>query len=140
MKLLFENWRKYVNEEIVMPPPGFLEGSIYKAPLYHGSDYQLKADEYLDPNHGDEYGIYLSPNKKYAKMYGQNLYETFVNIQNPIYVEGKHEVSPKDLTSEDIQKIKNEGHDSIVVSNDGIENASEIVVFDPEQVHVLERR
>lgn len=140
MKLLMEQWKKYLKEEVIVPPQGFLEGSIYKEFLYHASNYQLKPGEHLDPDRGGEYGIYLSPNRKYAKLYGRYLYETLVNIQNPIYVEGKYEVSPKDLTEQDIQKLKDDGYDSIVVTNDGIENASEVVVFDPARVHVLEVR
>ena len=138
MKLLLEKWNRYLNEDF--PPQGFMEGSIYREPLYHGSDYQLQPDERLDPDKGAEYGIYLSPRRRYARRYGKFLYQGLVNIQNPIYIEGKYEISPRDLTRADVEKLKAEGYDSIVVSNDTIENASEIVAFDPEQVHVLEVR
>lgn len=140
MKSLLESWRNYLSEEIIVPHSGFLEGSMYKDSLYHGSDYRLNPGEQFDPSIGGEYGIYLSPNRKYAKMYGEHLYEVLVNIQNPFYVEGKYQISPKDITKEDIDNLKNKGYDSIVVTNDAIENASEIVVFEPEQVHILQIR
>ena len=140
MKLIMESWRRHLKEEITMPPSGFLEGSIYKDSLYHAADYRLKPGEQLDPSRGGEYGIYLSPNRRYAKMYGQHLYDTRANIQNPIYVEGKHEISPKDLTKADIQRLKDEGYDGIVVTNDTVESASEVVAFDSDQVHIMEVR
>ena len=139
MKNLFENWRGFLNE-IVMPPEGFLEGSVYKETLYIGSDYVLKDEEQLDPSSGGEYGIYLSPSHRYARMYGKYLYRILANIKNPIYVEGKYEISPRDLTKEDAEKLKQEGYDSIVVTNSDIASATEVVVFDPKQLHIMEMK
>ena len=71
-------------------------------------------------------------------MYGYYLHKALVNIKNPKVVEYKGEISPKDLTEEDIDKLKKEGYDGIVVTSGNIEDASEIVAFDSEQVYVLE--
>ena len=137
MKLLLENWNKFLNE-VSMPPAGFLEGSVYKEPLYIGSDYVVKDGEQLDPSSGGEYGIYLSPSRRYAKRYGKHLYTVLANIKSPLYVEGKYEISSKDLTKEDAENLKEKGYDSIVVTNKNIDNASEVVVFDPNQLHIME--
>jgi|TARA_R110000782_G_scaffold158008_1_gene250205 hypothetical protein len=139
MKLLLENWRQYMNE-VVVPPSGFLEGSVIKDTLYHASDYKMEAGDKLDPRNGGEFGIYLSPNRKYARRYGNYLYYVLANIKNPKVVEGKYEISPKDLTEEDVSKLKEEGYDGIVVTSGGIGDASEIVAFDPEQVHIMDVR
>ena len=137
MKDLLEQWKKYL-KEVSMPPPGFLEGSLYKDLLFHGSDYLLKDEEQIDPSLGREYGIYLSTSRKYARRYGKHLYSVFANIKNPIYVEGKYEISPKDLTKEDVEVLKEKGYDSIVVTKNSIDDATEIVVFDSEQLFIVE--
>lgn len=139
MKLLREYIRE-VLEEIVVPPQGFLESSAIKDTLYHASDYKMEAGDKLDPRIGEEFGIYLSPNRKYARRYGNYLYYVLANIKNPKVVEGKYEISPKDLTEEDISKLKEEGYDGIVVTSAGIGDASEIVAFDAEQVYIMDVR
>lgn len=137
----WENITKWVQEErtasSAFPPPGFLEGSLYRDWLYHGSN---AADLHeLRPNQGGEYGIFLSPNHRYARQYGTHLYKVFVNVQNPLFVEGKHEISPRDLTRTDIQQIQADGYDAIVSGAQGadIASAHEVVVFDPHQVFVV---
>ena len=139
MKLLREYIRE-VLEEVVVPPQGFLEGSVIKDTLYHASDYKMEAGDKLDPRIGGEFGIYLSPNRKYARRYGNYLYYVLANIKNPKVVEGKYEISPKDLTEEDINRLKAEDYDGIIVTSAGIGDASEIVAFDPEQVHIMDVR
>lgn len=139
MKLL----REYIREllkEVVVPPSGFLEGSVIKDTLYHASDYKMEAGDKLDPRNGGEFGIYLSPNRRYARRYGNYLYYILANIKNPKVVEGKYEISPKDLTEEDINRLKAEDYDGIIVTSAGIGDASEIVAFDPEQVHIMDVR
>jgi hypothetical protein len=120
------------------PPAGFLDGSVFKDVLYHGSNRKSVA---LDPGRGSEYGIYLSPSHRYARNYGQYLHKVFVNIKNPLYVDGKNEISPGDLTKSDIDKLKRQGYDGIAVRR-SIDNPSsgliEIVAFDTDQVHVVD--
>lgn len=120
------------------PPSGFLEGSVYRDTVFIGSNSTIKIGDKPTPEGGSEYGIYTSPRKRYAKLYGQNLYELFINIKNPLFVEGKYEVSAKDLSKEDALKLKQKGYDSIVVSNSkNIKDASEVVLFDSNQAHVF---
>lgn len=131
--------RSVLQEEFRSAPPGFLEGSIYKLPVYHGSNNPNITE--FDPaaSKGD-YGIYMSPSRRYARLYGTHLYEALVNIKNPLIVEYKGEISPADLTKEDIDKLKKRGYDSIVVGKDGlIDKAHEIVLFEPEQVWITRK-
>ena len=138
-KDLFEQWKKYL-KEVSAPPAGFLEGSIYKELLFHGSDYLLRDEAQFDPSLGGEYGIYLSTSRKYARRYGKHLHAVLANIKNPLYVEGKYEISPKDLTKEDAENLKEKGYDSVVVTKSGIDDATEVVVFDPKQLHIVEAK
>ena len=138
-KDLFKQWKKYL-KEASMPPSGFLEGSVYKDLLFHGSDYHIGDEVQFDPSLGGEYGIYLSTSRKYARRYGKHLYSVFANIKNPLYVEGKYEISPKDLTKEDAESLKEKGYDSIVVTKNSIDDATEIVVFDPKQLSIVEKK
>ena len=101
MKSLLENWRKFVVKESFNIPE-FLRGSVVRDVVYHGSDHR---EETLDPTMGGEFGIYLSPSRRYAKMYGYYLHKALVNIKSPKVVEYKGEISPKDLTEEDIDKL-----------------------------------
>jgi len=118
------------------PPSGFLEGSLFKGTLYHGSDTAGLTT--LKPDIGGEYGIYLTPKHKYARLYGSSLYRVLVNIQSPFFVSDKSEISPKDLTEEDIESLRYSGYDSIVSgSGTSVEDSDEVVVFDSNQVHIL---
>ena len=137
MKNLLENWREFIVKESFNIPE-FLRGSVVRDYVYHGSNEDIEVGGALDPNKGDEFGIYLSPMRRYAKMYGYYLYKALVNVKNPKIVEYKGEISPKDLTEKDINTLKKEGYDGIIVTSGEIEDASEIVAFDPKQVHVLE--
>jgi hypothetical protein len=86
----------------------------------------------------DEYGIYVTPNLRYALRYGHYIHKVFVNIKSPLVVRDKSEISPKDLTKQDVERLQDDGYDSIVSTNSDIQNASEIVLFSPEQVHVFD--
>ena len=113
--------------------------------VYHGGP----AKDSFDPEHGvkrgGEYGIYLTPRKKYAEAYGNGQASPYhVSLKNPLYVEGKYEISPRNLTKEDVDNLTAKGHDGIVVVNyqdaenktgaDPIWKASEIVAFRNDQV------
>jgi hypothetical protein len=116
-------------------PPGFLEGSKYKDILYHGSNKRLSTGHGLRPDQGSEYGIYLTPSHRYARMYGSNLYSVLANFKKPLVVEGKYEISPQDLTREDIRKLQAQGYDSIVSKSGS--RIDEVVLFRSEQAWVL---
>lgn len=110
--------------------------------LYHGT----KADrpfEAFDPSRGGEFGIYMTPRRRYAEGYGKGKkpLELFASIRNPLIVENKGEISPRDLTRDDILELEAKGYDGIVVVNqredgsfDSVDAASEIVAFRPNQV------
>lgn len=128
-----------VRNPIRSSPPGFLEGSVLKMALYHGSP--VGGLSTLKPELGHEYGIYLTPRPRYARRYGEHLYEVFAAVQRPLVVEGKHAVSPADLTRSDAERLMARGYDAIVSTSTGrLEDASEVVVFDPQKVHILEER
>ena len=129
-ELLQEGWS-------ASPPSGFLEGSRIKDSLWHGTDWVFREGDDVRPDQGAEYGIYLSPRRRYARGYGRNMYEVFVNIRNPKVVEGKDEISPRDLTREDVRQLESEGFDSIVVTSGSIGRASEVIAFYPRQVHIF---
>lgn len=121
--------------------------NAYGKPLvvYHGGPPK---DEF-DPEHGvkrgGEYGIYLTPRRKYAEAYGRGTASGYyVNLKNPIYVENKGEISPRNLTKEDVDRLVAQGYDGIVSLNyadpinktgaDHVSQATEIVAFRNDQV------
>ena len=112
------------------PPPGFLEGSVYKGTLYHGTDRRIELGHSLSPAFGDEYGIYLSPSHRYARNYGARLARVRVNIKRPLVVESKAEISPRDLTRADVERLERAGYDGIVSGD------REVVAFRRDQVWV----
>lgn len=137
-KQLWSIWRKYsLLEGIENMPPGFLEGSLYKDVLYHGTDHRFKPGKQLDTR-GPEFGIYLTPRLNYARGYGSNLVKVLVNFQHPLFIEDKSEISPRDLTKDDVDKLKSKGYDSIVVTSSSIDSASEIILFEPTQTFIIE--
>jgi hypothetical protein len=131
---------KQLFEAIEMPPDGFLEGSVYKDSVFIGSKKKIKLGFSLHPEGGHEYGIYVSPVSRYARMYGSNLAEAFVNIKKPFIVEGKYEISQTDLTKNDVNGLKKKGYDSIVVTNSTLNKANEFVLFDSKQIWVFNAR
>lgn len=119
------------------PPPGFLDGSVYKDILYHGTRTAQPTGFSLRPDFGSEYGIYVSPSFRIARDYGDRVLKVFVRLLNPLYVRGKYEISPRDLTPADIQRLERQGFDGIVVTMGGLEDAFEVVLFHSEQVWVF---
>ena len=111
-------------------PDGFLEGSRYKEPLFHGTNRKVSLGFGLRPDMGSEYGIFLSPRHRYARLYGGNLYTVFVKVLRPLVVADKSEISPVDLTEDDIRRLENEGYDSIVSGE------HEVVLFRSDQAFV----
>lgn len=119
-----------------LPPDEFLRGSVYREPLYHGGSRHFEQGHTLRPDLGAEYGIYLTPRRRYARSYGDYLAEVYVSLKHPLVVEGKHEVSPRDLSARDVADLSRRGYDGIIVTSSTPEQASEVVVFRPEQAWV----
>ena len=134
LSVLSESWNSYLAET----DPGFLEGSVYKDVLYHGSDHDFKIGDNFDTEiWTEEPGIYLTPKHRYARMYGDNLYRVMVNIKNPLYVMSKSEAIGGDVIKQgDIEALQSQGYDSIVVTNGDIKSADEIVVFNSDNVRI----
>lgn len=120
-----------------MIPSGFLDGSVFKDVLYHGSSTS-SIERLLPDARSGEYGIYLTPRFKMARAYGDNVYRVLVNIQNPLFVADKSELAPRGVTKAIARRLASEGYDALVSSpTDDIADAYEVVVFDPSSVHVL---
>lgn len=85
-----------------------------------------------------EYGIYLTPRRGYAQTWarstGGRLREFTARARNPLFVEGKYEISPRDLTRQDINRLLRQGYDAIVVTDSNIDRASEVILFDSDQI------
>lgn len=122
-----------------LPPDSFLEGSLFREPLYHGTSARLTTGHFLRPELGREYGIYLTPRRKYARMYGPHVAEVYVRVRAPYVVVGKHEISPSDLTAADVKQLQRQGYDSIVVTSSTPEQASEVVLFNARQAWVAKQ-
>ena len=123
------------------PPDEFRnhwESSKYRDFAYVGLSSWVGEGYVLDPAKGrGEYGIYVTPFRRYAKAYGSKVHECFVSIRKPLVVEGKYEIAPRDLIKSDIDELKRQGYDSIVVTSSTIDRASEFVLFDRKQVWVV---
>jgi hypothetical protein len=117
--------------------------SVFRVPLWHGSDRELTSlrpdAPTARPGGRGEHGIYLSPRRRYARQYGSRLYGVVADVRRPLVVEGKHEVSPRDLTRNDVEQLKRAGYDAIVVVPKGrpLEEADEVVLFDADQVTIV---
>ena len=116
-------------------PPGFMEGGVIRGRLYHGS---ASPQDVLSPEYGSEYGIYLTPSRRYARSYGDVVHTVLTNVKRPLEVADKSEISPRDLTLADIQRLEAQGYDSIA-SLSGNGKIVELVVFRPENVHIMEK-
>jgi hypothetical protein len=101
--------------------------------LYQANDARTI---HTSPEGGSEHGIFLSPNRRYASMYGSNVHKTWAKIGKPKIVEGKHEIHPGDLKKEHIDALKAQGYDSIIVVShgQGVEHADEVVLFSGDQL------
>jgi hypothetical protein len=114
--------------------------------LYHGTNASF--DEFK-PDIGKEYGIYLTPKKKYAEQYGKTTKQVHVALKNPLIVENKGDISSRDITKADVDKLIAKGYDGIVSVGRTpkykdeypptgafrpISQADEIVAFRPSQI------
>lgn len=107
----------------------FLQGSVHKEPVFHGS--RTEGLTSLRPDAGSEYGIYVSPMRSYAARYGDVVYKGYINIQHPLVVGDKSEISSSNITREDVARLARNGYDSIV------SGAHEIVLFNESQLMLV---
>lgn len=98
-----------------------------------------------------DYGIYFTSDKLLAKHYlksskrsERQLYTVVLNIRNPKKTNAwfalrirkffdKNLLYPESITINDYNKLKSEGHDSILWHGE----KGEAIVFEPEQIHIL---
>lgn len=137
----FENWFKgsKITDTLGVP-----------IKVYHGT--KSKDFTEFDPERRKpgfitkEYGIFFTPREKYAKAYGPNVVEGFVHVTNPKVVEGKYEISSRDLTEADVQNLIDQGYDGIVSGitkedwDAGKRNFDEVVVFKSSQFKSVDNR
>ena len=135
--------------------PGTMQAPAGSAPfggplLWHGSNRRGLRE--LRPGvHGagdeGEYGIYLTPKRRHAGMYGSRIYGARVLIRHPIYVKdtgaGKLEWMEETfghaiLTKADVKTLERQGHDAIVVGKNprDVEKSYEVIMFNPQDVYV----
>ncbi len=109
---------------------------MFKDVLYHGTNHMVGIGFSLRPDRGGEYGIFVTPRERYARLYGSHLLRVLVSAKRPFLVRGKDEISPRDISRSDVQELQQRGYDSIVVSEAGPSMSTEVVLFDPGQVWV----
>ena len=122
-------------EAVTLEPAPVLTGADgLPLRLYVGTAHEGE----LRPEGGHEYGIYLTPRRKYAQLWaretGGKLREFTARVRNPLFVDSKGEISPKDLTKEDIDKLREQGYDAIVSTSSNLDTAHEVVLFDTGQL------
>lgn len=118
------------------PPADFLKaGDGGPATLYQGNDARRI---HKSPAGGQEYGVFLSPSRRYASLYGPNVHRTHVRIRRPKVVADKSEISPGNLTKADIDKLEARGYDSIVVTHKYSGSRNEIRLPDGRTVQAIE--
>lgn len=119
--------------------------------VYHGARNGALFNEFNpDRGAGTEYGIFTTPSKKYAEAYGRGkAMALMTQMRNPLIVTDKSEISSRDLTKADVEKLRAKGYDGIVSVNKAetypgeypptgdflpISKAHEIIAFDPTQI------
>jgi hypothetical protein len=118
--------------------------------LYRTDDYNFTKGGIADGNRPNgSKGIYFSLNKEYSNMYGKSgAKEYYLDLKNPkVITSDFSEFDYQNLTEKDIQKLKKQGYDGIVMhtprttvkieGNDVSGNQelySEVIAFDKSQV------
>jgi hypothetical protein len=125
--------------------------------LYHGSydkvsKFEIK--EYTPRTDWGYYGlgVYLTPNPALARYYGPNVHECKVNLNNPLLwskskgllyekYPSEYPKGSREWAAELTKSMISDGHDGVIVigpgSGTGLNRASEICVFDPDDIEVL---
>lgn len=110
-------------------------------PLYHGT--QAKFSEF-DPSLGNEYGIFLSPNKHYAAPYGGLSPRGRINEPGAYFVRAENVLRPqstedvahawnKVLTKGDADRLMAQGYDAIAPKE-----VPEFVLLDPKKIRSVD--
>ena len=110
MKLILENWRQYLKEDV-----GSIVSKVNDVPMYRGTRSG-------DPNVLSSGVAYFISNETYARTYG-DIGEFRLNIQNPKIVNRETWVNNYDtialrLNPSIFDDLRKEGHDSVVMEMD----------------------
>jgi len=135
--------------------------SKVKQVLFHGGRKGI--DKFMTPKDPDfkknkgigtstqDYGIYFTADKGMAKQYSmghkkqdRQIYCVLVNAENPVFTNvwfalqirkaiNEDVFWPAKITDKDYKKLVDSGHDSIIWSGE----RGEVIVFNPEQIHIL---
>ena len=120
---------------------------------YHASDTRFAPGHSLDVGHehyGEDYGIFVTPNKRRARMWGKYTHRVRVRMSNPLVVSWKGDI-PETLgvdihmpggliTKKLADAIQRAGYDSVIYTDDGknVDTANEFILFDKRQVKVID--
>ncbi|HRT03017.1 MAG TPA: hypothetical protein P5513_03660, partial [Candidatus Diapherotrites archaeon] len=103
--------------------------------VYHGTDADIEVFDKKTINsrekiqHAFGHGFYFTTSKEYAKTYGKNILSTILNIRNPKKIGYKRGLFGTLLDFETDYTISTDANI--------VEMGDEIVVFEPEQIHIL---
>ena len=128
-------------------------GSQVKGINYHGTEYQQKFEKFDSKLSGTQTkeelitnGFWFTYQKDVAEDFGSNVLSVLLNIRNPYRAEARLTDSFPYIKTfpdqvESVNKAIKEGYDSAFI--DVLENleygrgTTELVVFEPEQIHIL---
>ena len=126
MKLLLENWREYITEDV-----GSIVSNINNIPMYRGTRSG-------DPNVLSSGAAYFISNETYARTYG-DVGEFRLNIQNPKIVDRETWLDTYDtialrMNPSALDDLRQEEYDSVVMETDtAIGPMYTVMVLDAER-------
>lgn len=117
--------------------------------LYHGSSHYFK--EFKDifiKNSLRGRGIFFSNSIKYAKEFGNYIYQCEVNLSNPkVYLTSADYVADSFIKSSGninklIDILKEEGHDGVIIENSKVSTGTirEIISFGSDNIRIINIR
>ena len=156
------NWYKIAQTEQDLQDGSNLQSFLdsFGTPFYHGTDYKFNEFSLNTFGRTDQgfagKGLYFTTNKGYAKEYGSNIREVYLDLQNPYIINDSPSINPdyvkRELglpitaTASDVtEKLQSMGHDGVVVNYefddefDGTSEGFETMVFSPSQVITKEQ-
>ena len=118
---------------------------------YHGTEYQNKIEKFNSALSGSQTredlktpGFWFTYNKNFAEDFGDNVISVVLNIKNTFEARAKLEDTGFTIFPDQVQSVNKaikEGYDSAFVDVlEDLESGrgnTELVVFEPEQIHIL---
>lgn len=118
---------------------------------YHGSDYQFSTFKEYKSNGPSALGIFVTDDKSLAELFGENIYDVNIKINNPKYISMDKWDSIRSKHAKDTVYFENmrkqlisEGYDSLYIkervwtASSGItlKDGNIVVIFNPEQITI----